>query len=254
MSEKLTSHDIAKMIDHSLLHPTLGDKELKEGCELALKYDVGSCCVKPYHVKMTADLLKGSTVQVCSVVSFPHGNSTTKIKVAETEQSIADGATEIDLVCNVARVLEGNWDYVEAEISAVTAVTKANNAFVKLIYAADYLNNEQIAQLSQVCNRAGVKWLKTSTGYNYQTNDEGQLFYEGASDRVLKIMHDNAGEGVEVKAAGKCRDLARFMEVREKYGVTRVGTGQTAAVVEEAREKLDGATAEAVSTDGASEY
>ncbi len=253
MSEKLTSYDIAKMIDHSLLHPTLTDKQLIEGCELALKYDVGSCCVKPYHVKMTTDLLKGSTVQVCSVVGFPHGNSTTKIKVAETEQAIADGATEIDLVCNIARVIEGDWNYVEEEIGAVTAVTKANNAFVKLIYAADYLNDEQIAQLSQVCNRTGVKWLKTSTGYNYKTNEDGQLYYEGASDRVLQIMHDNAGPGVEVKAAGKCRDLARFIEVREKYGVTRVGTGQTAQVVEEAREKLDGAEARDVILDG-SEY
>jgi deoxyribose-phosphate aldolase len=240
MSKKLTSHDIAKMIDHSLLHPTLGDAQLKEGCELARKYDVGSCCVKPYHVKMTADLLKGSTVKVCSVVGFPHGNSTTKIKVLETEQAIADGATEIDLVCNIARVLEGKWDYVEKEIGEVTALCKKNGAVVKLIYEADYLNDEQIAKLSQVCNRTGVKWLKTSTGYNYKTDKNGQLYYDGASDRVLKIMHDNAGPGVEVKAAGKCRDLARFIEVREKYGVTRVGTGQTAQVVEEARVKLDG--------------
>jgi deoxyribose-phosphate aldolase len=242
------------MIDHSLLHPTLTDRQLKEGCELALKYDVGSCCVKPYHVKMTADLLKGSSVQVCSVVGFPHGNSTIGIKAAEAAQAIADGATEIDLVCNIARVIEGDWDYVEKEIGTVTALCIKNGAAVKLIFETDYLNDEQIARLSQVCNRTGVKWLKTSTGFNCRTDADGRLYYDGATDRALKIMHDNAGPGVEVKAAGKCRDLARFLEVREKYGVTRIGTSQTAQIVEEARKKLDGTAGETVGQAAASDY
>lgn len=254
MSNKITSHDIAKMIDHSLLHPTLTDEQLREGCELAKKYDVASCCVKPYHTKLAAECLKGSDVLVCTVVSFPHGNSSTEVKVAETEEVIKAGATEIDLVSNIGKVCGGEWDYVEKEIAAVADVCKTHDAKLKVIFAVDFLNNEQIAELTKICCRAGADWVKTSTGYNYIKDEQGNMVYYGATDRALSIMAENVSGGVQVKAAGKTRTVERYLEIREKYKVSRVGAGNTAQVMEAAREKLDGTQAEQVKSDNPSDY
>src|SRR6056297_2395012 len=103
--------ELAKMIDHSILHPTLTDEDLKKECEVAKKYDVASVCVKPYAVKQAAELLKGSDVEVGCVIGFPHGNSSIEVKVFETQKAIEDGATEIDMVVNIAKVLNEQWDY-----------------------------------------------------------------------------------------------------------------------------------------------
>ncbi len=239
---KLSSKDVAKMIDHSLLHPTLGDSELKKGCELALKYDVASCCVKPYHTALAKKLLAGSDVMVCAVIGFPHGNSSSEIKAEEAGQVCRDGAQEVDMVINIARAVEGDWDFVEKDIAAVLAVTKRWKAAIKVIFETDYLNDEQIIKLCQICSRLDCEFVKTSTGYNYVTMPDGQLGYKGAGDyHVLELMRKHSKASVQVKAAGKVRTFEAFIEVREKYGVTRVGTAQTAAIVEEARVKLDGA-------------
>ncbi len=111
--------ELAKMIDHSILHPTMTDQDLRRECDIARKYDVASVCVKPYAVKDAVKFLKGSEVLVGCVIGFPHGNSSTEVKVFETEKAIADGAIEIDMVVNIGKVLGGQWDYVEDEIAAI---------------------------------------------------------------------------------------------------------------------------------------
>lgn len=237
----VTSHDIAKMIDHSLLHPTLTDEQLKAGCDVARKYDAASCCVKPYHTRMAAELLAGSDVKVCAVVSFPHGNSSTEIKVEETRQVIRDGATEVDLVINVGKAKQGDWEYVKEDIARVNTVCDEADAALKVIFTTDFLTDEEIIKVCEICSELQVEWVKTSTGYNYIKDDNGNMVYYGATDRALGLMHDHTPANVEVKAAGKCRTLDRMLEVREKYGVTRVGTNLTAELVEEARVRLDGA-------------
>lgn len=118
------SKEIAKMIDHSLLHPTLTDEQLRAGCELARRYNVASVCVKPYAVKIAGEYLEGCDVAVDAVVGFPHGNSTIKVKVFETEQAIEDGAGEIDMVVNLGKVVGEDWGYVEKEIEAIVDITK----------------------------------------------------------------------------------------------------------------------------------
>src|SRR6185295_15913578 len=110
---------LAKMIDHSLLHPTLTDRELEEGCRLAAQYGVASVCIKPYAVRRAAELLRGTGVRVGAVIGFPHGNSTTESKRYETEIACRDGATEIDMVINIGKALGGDWDYVEGDVKAV---------------------------------------------------------------------------------------------------------------------------------------
>ena len=136
---KYTYEELAKMIDHSLLHPTLTDRELEEGCSVAVKYGVASVCVKPYAVKRAAGILKGSGVIVGCVIGFPHGNSATEVKRYETELACRDGAAEIDMVINIGKALGGDWDYVESDVKAVCDEAHSRGAKVKVIFENDYL-------------------------------------------------------------------------------------------------------------------
>ena len=111
--------ELAKMIDHSILHPTFTDADLKRECEIAVKYNVASVCVKPYAVKQAADYIKGSDVLNCCVIGFPHGNSSTDVKVFETDLACKDGAVEIDMVVNIGKVLSEDWEYVKTDIGRV---------------------------------------------------------------------------------------------------------------------------------------
>src|SRR5664279_3032711 len=139
----ITINEIAKMIDHSILQPTHTDQDLLKQCDIALKYDVASVCVKPYAVKMAAEKLNGSSVKVGCVIGFPHGNSSTKVKVFEAEQACHDGASEIDMVINIGKALGGDWTYVENEIKAVTEVCHRNRAIVKVIFENDFISEDE---------------------------------------------------------------------------------------------------------------
>src|SRR2546426_2075522 len=136
---KYTYEQLARMIDHSLLHPTMTDQELEEGCKLAAKYQVASVCIKPYAVKRAAELLKGSGVLVGAVIGFPHGSSCTESKRYETELACRDGAAEIDMVINIGKALSGDWDYVERDVRAVCDEAHKHGAKVKVIFENDHL-------------------------------------------------------------------------------------------------------------------
>ena len=128
MEKSLSLSTLAKMIDHSLLHPTMTDGEILAGCVLAKKYGVATACVKPYAIPLARGVLDGSGVGVCAVIAFPHGNSTTSIKVKEADEAVRSGAVEIDMVVNVGRVLGGDWAYVSGEIGAVNDVVTGGHA------------------------------------------------------------------------------------------------------------------------------
>ena len=140
---KMTSslQSLAKTIDHSLLHPTLTDQGIREGCELAKQYDVATVCVKPYSISQAKSYLAGSQVGVCGVIAFPHGNSTTSNKVNEAKEAVQLGATEIDMVVNVGKVLGGDWDYVSTEIKAINDCVVGNRALLKVIFENDFLED-----------------------------------------------------------------------------------------------------------------
>jgi deoxyribose-phosphate aldolase len=234
MEDKIKSETIAKMIDHSLLHPTLTEKQMVEGCKIAKKYDVASVCVKPCHVSLAKNELENSDVKICAVIGFPHGNSTIAIKVAETEQVINDGATEVDMVINIAKVIEQDWSFLENEIGTITSICHKNNAIVKVIFETDYLEESHIVRLCSICSKVGADFVKTSTGYNYIKTDDGKFDYKGATLQVIELMRKHAAPEVQVKAAGRVVGLEGFLEVL-KLGATRVGTGQTVSVMEDAR-------------------
>ena len=222
-----TYNDCSKMIDHSLLNPVLTDEELDGGCQLALDYDVASVCIKPYYLKRCSDLLAGSTVAPSTVVGFPHGSNTTAIKLAETEQALADGGVELDMVVNIGRVLSGDWDFVREDLRAVIDRTHQGGGLVKVIFENCYLNDDQKIRLCEICGELGADWVKTSTGYGTG----------GATDEDLKLMRKHSPEAVQVKAAGGVRDLDRLLEVRA-IGVTRAGATSTAKMLDECRKRL----------------
>ncbi|MFA9391392.1 MAG: deoxyribose-phosphate aldolase [Prolixibacteraceae bacterium] len=233
--EKVTAYQIAKMIDHSLLHPTMTDAILIEGCEIAKKYNVASVCIKPYAVKMAVELLKGTDVMVGAVIGFPHGNSSTKVKVFEAKEAIADGAVEIDMVVNIGKVLGEDWAFVEDEIKQINDACKAGNAALKVIFENDYLTEDKFKiKLCEICSKLKVAFVKTSTGYGFVKQDDGSYNYKGATEHDLKLMRKHTDETIEVKAAGGVRTYEDTLKVRS-WGGTRIGATATAAIVSAAK-------------------
>ena len=231
-----TLKDLSKMIDHSLLHPTMTDADILKGCDVARKYDVATVCVKPYAVKMAKEALAGSSVEVCSVIGFPHGNNTTPIKVAETELAIREGATEIDMVINIGKALGGDWDFVRTDIEAVNQACVRNGAILKVIFETDYLQDEHIIKLCQICSELKVAFVKTSSGYGFVKQPSGDYNYQGATEHVLKLMRQHSTPDVQIKAAGGVRNLDQLLKVRE-LGCTRSGATATEAMLDEAKKR-----------------
>jgi len=234
----ITVKDLAKMIDHSLLHPTMTDKELEEGCAMAVKYDAASVCLKPYFVKRATELLKGSDVMAGSVIGFPHGNSTTEIKVAETKKACEDGAVEIDMVINIGKAMGGDWQYVKDDIKAVNEAAIAGGAILKVIFENDYLDDTTIVNLCEICNEIDVNFVKTSSGYGFVKQENGMYNYKGATPHHLKLMRKTAKSSIQIKAAGGVRTLKDLLYVRS-LGVTRIGATATAAILDDAKKVVD---------------
>ena len=241
---KYTYEQLAKMIDHSLLHPTMTDRELEDGCRLAARYGVASVCIKPYAVPRAVEWLRGSGVFVGAVIGFPHGNATTEAKRYETELACRDGAVEIDMVVNLGKALSGDWDFVERDIQAVCDEAHKRGAKVKVIFENDYLANggaglggdEFKIKLCQLSERAGADWVKTSTGYGFIKGADGKYSYQGATEHDLKLMRANVSPKVQVKAAGGVRDLDGLILVRD-LGGTRCGATATAAMMEDYKKR-----------------
>lgn len=230
--------ELAKMIDHSILHPTMTDEDLKRECEVAKKYDVASVCVKPYAVKQAVQHLKGTDVLVGCVIGFPAGNSAIPVKVFETENACNDGAVEIDMVINIGKALQGDWDYIEKEIGAVTQKCHENGAIVKVIFETDYVTRkEDIAKLCEICTRAGADYVKTSTGFGFVKGDDGKYAYTGATIPNLELMKKSVGPGVKVKAAGGVRSLDGLLAV-QKAGCSRCGATATVKILDDAKKRF----------------
>ena len=219
--------DVAKMIDHSLLNPTLTTTDLEQGILLAKAYDVASVCILPYALKRCAIMLHGSDVKASTTIGFPHGGHTTALKLAETKQALADGGQELDMVVNISKVLSGDWNYVAADIRAVVAETHAARQKAKVIFENAYLNDEQKIRLCEICSEIGADWVKTSTGYAPT----------GATPAELILMRKHAAPHVQVKAAGGVRDLDTLLAVRA-LGVTRCGATRTATMLDDACSRL----------------
>jgi deoxyribose-phosphate aldolase len=220
--DDVTYEQLAGTIDHSLLKPMLTLDEIVEGCRLAAEYEVVSVCVRPADVALAAAELEGTDVAVGTVVSFPHGHSATRVKVAESEQALEDGATELDMVLNIGWLLSGKHEEVQADIGAVVGVS--GDAVVKVIFENAYLSDEQKVIACNLTEAAGADYVKTSTGFAPT----------GATLEDLRLMRDNVGPGVKVKAAHGVRTLDALLAVIEA-GADRCGATATATMLDDYR-------------------
>jgi deoxyribose-phosphate aldolase len=184
-------------------------------------------CIKPYGVKLAATLLAGSTVRTSTTIGFPHGGHVTAVKVFEAERAMDDGATELDMVVNVGKVLSGDWNYVAHDIAAVVTAAHARGAKVKVIFENALLKDAHKIELCKICGEVRADWVKTSTGYAET----------GATPEDLRLMREHSPPHVQVKAAGGVRTYERLLEFRA-LGVTRVGATATKAILDEAHAKL----------------
>lgn len=214
--------DVAKTIDHALLKPMLTDAELEAGCLTARKYDVASVCIVPHALRRCAELLQGSSVQPSTTIGFPHGVHATPAKVAEAKQALQDGATELDVVVNIGKVLSGDYRYVRTELAALLDLTHGAGQKLKVIFENCYLERDHKLALCEICSELGVDWVKTSTGFGTS----------GATLDDVKLMRSHTPPSVQVKASGGMRTLRQVLEMRE-LGVSRVGSSSTQAILDE---------------------
>lgn len=216
----LTPDALAGMIDHANLKPTATRHDLRSACELVLARGCASLCVRPFEVAHAADILRESPVLVSTVIGYPHGTNAASIKVAETLQVLDDGAQELDMVINIARLIEGDTSYVTDEIASV--VKAADGVKVKVILECCYLTAEQIAAGCEAVMDARAHYVKTSTGF-------GEY---GARAEDVRLLRQTVGEAAGVKAAGGIRTLADAWAMIAA-GATRLGTSATAAILDE---------------------
>ncbi|AGZ45332.1 deoxyribose-phosphate aldolase [Actinoplanes friuliensis] len=215
-----TVEQVAKMIDHSLLRPDLTVGEVRQGCELAASRGTKSVCVRPSDVALAVAALHGTGVLVGTVVGFPHGNTLTAIKVAETKALVEAGADEIDMVLDIGRLRSGDAAYVRDDIAAV--VQAAGGRCVKVIQENAYLTNDQKVLGCRLVEEAGAQFVKTSTGFAPG----------GATLADIRLMRATVSPAIEVKAAGGVRTLDTLLELVEA-GATRFGATATAAILDD---------------------
>jgi len=224
------------MIDLSLLHPTMTDKDILDGLKTARDLNVATACVKPYAIPLAVEELKDTTVLVCPVIGFPHGNSTAKVKVYEAVEAVEAGGKEIDMVINIGKALGGDWDYVKDEITQINDAVVQRGAILKVIFENDYLQDTHIIKLCEICSEIGVAFIKTSTGYGFVKQPGGAYNYAGATFHHLQLMRKHTAPSTQIKAAGGVRTLVDLLKVRA-LGVTRVGATAASAMLAEAKKR-----------------
>ena len=222
---KWTKQRVAATIDHAALKPNMTDQDIVENCDIGKKYQVASVCVRPSDVSLVAKQLEGSRIPPSMVVGFPHGTSRPEVKALEAKLGIEDGAKELDMVMNIAKMLSGDEQWVQRDIEAVVAeAKKASDIVVKVILEMCYLTPEQIARACEIARDAGADYVKTSTGFG-----DGP-----ATPEAIDIMMKTVGDTLGVKASGGIRDYQTACGYLEQ-GCKRLGAaGGTVAVVEEA--------------------
>jgi deoxyribose-phosphate aldolase len=225
------SAELAKLIDLALLHPTMTDAEMKAGCEKAKQLGVATVCIKPYAIKMAAEILKGSGVGVGTVIGFPHGSHATEIKVAEAQLACEDGATELDMVVNIGKVMSQDWAYVEHDIKSVVEEGHEYGAIVKVIFENDYLPNDDLKiKLCEICAKVGADYVKTSTGFGFVKQKSGDYNYKGATEADIILMREHSPPTMGIKAAGGVRTEAEGERMKE-LGCTRLGTSAPEPII-----------------------
>ena len=211
--------NINKYIDHTILKPFAGEKEIKKLCDEAIAMNSASVCINPCNVALARRLLEGTDIEVCTVIGFPLGQNTTAIKAAETEQAYNDGCQEFDMVINVGALHDKRYEYVKNDIEAVVKAAKGRT--VKVIIETFYLSDEEKVIACKLATEAGAHFVKTCTGFN-----EGVATVDD-----IKLMKESVGEGVLVKASSGIRTYEQAKALIDA-GASRLGTSSGAAIIE----------------------
>lgn len=217
-----TYEQLAKMIDHSLLRPELTEEQVAEGCRVAADYQVASVTVRPSDVDLARRMMDGTGVAVGSVAGFPHGSQTTPTKLYECRDLLRRGAREVDMVINIGKLLSRQFQYLEAELQQMAAACREQGAILKVIFENAYLTDELKVIACRIATRAGVDFVKTSTGFastGYTLED-------------LLLMRRHADPSIRVKAAGGVRTLEKALEVYQA-GCDRFGATATVTILED---------------------
>jgi len=214
---------LAARIDHTLLKPDANEAQIAQLCHEARTYDFAAVCVNPTHVKLCAQLLKGSAVRVCTVVGFPLGATPPDVKAYETQQALDDGATEIDMVINIGALKSKDYTLVARDIATVVATAHAGGAIVKVILEAALLTDEEKVIACKLSKEAAADFVKTSTGFAPG----------GATVHDVALMRRAVGTEMGVKAAGGIKTYADAQKMIEA-GATRVGASASVKILQEA--------------------
>lgn len=226
-----TPAEVARLIDHALLHPVMSDAEIVAGCALAARLDLKSVCVKPYAIPLAATTLARARTATGTVIGFPHGGAPTAIKAAEAKWSLDAGAVELDMVVNIGKVFSGDWDFVRADIRAVVETGHAQGAIVKVIFETDLVTDSGWKRrLCEICTDVGADFVKTSTGFGFVKQKAGGFDYRGATLDDVRLMREASGPAVGVKASGGVRDWRQAVEFMQA-GATRLGTSASEAIL-----------------------
>lgn len=227
MTEYFEYQDIAKMIDFTLLDPTLTTREFDEGCAFAVQQNLASVCIPPYYVARCAEMLAGTTVRTATAVGYPHGGQRTALKVAEARQALRDGAQELEVTINFSKVRSGDWQYVNDELFALTQTIHGEGAKIKVVSESSWLYDDSKAFLCQICGALGVDWVGNSS----------EALHGELALAEVELMRSNSPKNVQIKAAAGMRNLDLLLAARN-IGVSRVGSNRVESILKESRKRI----------------
>ena len=217
--------EIAGRLDHTNLRPTSGKRDIEQLCKEAAKYAFGAVCVAPRWVKTAVDFLSAQgadSVNICTVIGFPHGNTTTEGKAFEATKALEIGASEIDMVLSIGDLIAGNRSYVEDDIATVAEVVHSRESILKVILETAYLSKDEIVLGCELAVRSGANFVKSSTGFGPG----------GADLEVISLMRETVGDKVGVKAAGGIKTLANARAMLDA-GASRLGCSSSVEIMKE---------------------
>ena len=222
---RLSYEDIARMIEHPVLQPELSEEEVRTGCEIARQYRIAAVTVRPSDADLAVEWMRSSGVAVASVVGYPHGSSTTSVKLYETRDLLRRGVTEVDTVINLGKMISRQFQYVETELQQMAAACHEGGAILKVAFENGFLTEDLKTIACKIVQRAGVDYARTSTPFGPPPYS---LAYVTQDVRLMKRL---LGDGAKIKASGGVRTIADVLALREA-GCTRVGTIATVAILE----------------------
>lgn len=237
-SELPTVAFVASLLDHAILLPASTDAEMQAEMETLREYPLASICIKPSAIPLGIEVLKGTSIPVCTVIGFPHGSNHPHVKALETKIAIDQGASEIDMVVNYSFAIAGYWEKVQADIQAVLDPVRSAGAVLKVIFETGVIRDDAVKiRLCEICSELGVDYVKTSTGFGFVKQPDGSSISTGATDHDLILMRAHCSSSVGVKASGGMRSLDDVLRVIP-LGVTRIGTTSTHAIISQLRARL----------------